>query len=292
MGCQKFYHCKHKSSSFSKKKKGTTKKFPCTFFCPPTHSSSCLRSDILGATQSLSKPHFPVLDKVKSLPPVEIDEVLRLRLRRLGKGFEDLEGFGVSEMASIVLQKMVDHTIVIDSHCRGATSIPDTGTFMYRRNALQHSLMSLPPGDDLDVGEASSACLYESIRLATIIYSVAVTFPLPILTGIFRRLTIALRETVDNSRLDPCWQLYPKVQLWVLILGGVAASRTDERTWYVQRIAAVTRALNLLEWDDVVEEIEKYLWLDSVCDPGGRNLWMEVISERFSLSLAEGGVSN
>lgn len=203
-------------------------------------------------------------------------------MRKLGKGFEGLRDFGVSERASTVLQNMVDLTIIIDGHCRGAKTIPDMGIFIYRRNALQHSLISLPTGDDLDVGEVSSACLYESIRLAAIIYSVAVTFPLPPLTGIFQKLATALKNIMESSKFDPCWQLCPQTLLWILTLGGITAARTAERTWYVQNLDAVAGALNLLEWDDVVDNNEEYLWLDSACNSGGSSLWMEVINDRFS----------
>jgi hypothetical protein len=186
---------------------------------------------------------------------------------------------GINNDAANVFQSMVDLTLVIDSHCRGINPITDFKVFIEKRNAIQHSLMSLPTGDELEDGEISSVCLYESIRHTAIIYSVAVTFPLPPVSGIFRKLAGSLKDILEKSKLDPCWLLCPKTLLWMLILGGIAASETTDRAWYVQNLAALSIALNLTEWKDVAEEAENYLWLESACDAGGSSLWNEVKNE-------------
>ncbi|PVH80073.1 hypothetical protein DL98DRAFT_419234, partial [Cadophora sp. DSE1049] len=238
-------------------------------------------SDVLGATQNLSKPHFPLLFAAKDLPVLEIDRILRLPLRKLGQGFASLNPFGINEPALGVIQTMVDVSMIIDGHTRGVRPITDMAAFVLRRNATQHNLMSLPSGEELGVGEVSSVCLYESIRHAVLIYSVAVTFPLPPLTGIFGKLATALKKIMEASKFDPCWQLCPKTLLWILVLGGIAASDTKERTWYVQNVEAVSGALKLSEWQDVIENIEEYLWLENACDNGGRILWDDVVNDRF-----------
>ncbi|KAK0099539.1 hypothetical protein ONS95_000264 [Cadophora gregata] len=238
-------------------------------------------SDVLGATQSLCRPHFPLLAAAKDLPALEIDRMLRLSLRNLGRGFESLNPFGINESALGVIRNMVDVSMVIDGHTRGVRPITDMAAFVLKRNATQHSLMSLASGEELGVGEVSSICLYDSIRHAVMIYSTAVTFPLPPLTGIFGKLATALKNIMETSKFDPCWQLCPKTLLWILVLGGIAASGTKERAWYVQNVEAVSGALKLLEWQDVVDNIEEYLWLESACDTAGRILWDEVVSDRF-----------
>jgi hypothetical protein len=177
---------------------------------------------------------------------------------------------------------MVDLTVVIDYHCRGVRPIVDIVDFIDTRNAIQHSLMSLLTGDELNYGQVSSVCLYESIRYTAIIYSAAVTFPLPPSTGIFRTTTTRLKNILDESKSDPCWQLCPNVLLWILVLGGIASSGTVERGWYVQNLAAVSTAMNSSEWEQVTEKLENYLWLDSACDTGGRLLWTEVLADRTS----------
>jgi len=233
------------------------------------------RSDILGSTQHLCRPYWPLLSRTTTT-----DDTRIVLSEGLGRAFRSLCRFGINSDAANVLQSMVDLTLIIDSHCRGISPIPDLRDFIEKRNAIQHSLMSLSTGDELPYGEISSVCLYESIRFAAIIYSVAVTFPLPPLSGIFRKLASSLRKILENSKLDPCWQVWPKALLWTLILGGISAFETTDRVWYVQNLATLSRVLNLTEWEDAAEEVGNYLWLGSACDAGGRSLWDEVENKR------------
>lgn len=233
-------------------------------------------ADILGCTQHLCKPSWPLLRQ-----PSFTDEAGGILPQNLGQAFRRLVPFGINNDAANVLQSMVDLTLIIDSHCRGIHPISDFKVFIERRNAIQHSLMSLSNGDELESGEVGSICLYESIRHAAIIYSVAVTFPLPPVSGIFRKLAGGLQNILEESKLDPCWQLCPKTLLWILLLGGIAASGTMDRVWYVQNLVTLSSALNLIEWKDVAEEVENYLWLESACDTGGSNLWDEMKNARL-----------
>ncbi|PMD48019.1 hypothetical protein L207DRAFT_505123, partial [Hyaloscypha variabilis F] len=232
-------------------------------------------SDILGATQHLSKPYWPLLRRTEVT-----DDPHNFPPGKLGQGFEKLLLFGINKDMANVLHSMVELTHIIDFHCRGVTSILDLGLFIEQRNTLQHSLMSLATGDELKYGEISSVCLYESIRHTAIIFSIAVTFPMPPISGIFGKVAGELRDILEKSKLDPCWQLCPKTLLWMLILGGIAASGTSDRAWYVRNLVALSEALNLTEWEDAALETENYLWLESACDAGGNSLWNEVKSAR------------
>lgn len=212
-------------------------------------------------------------------------------VERLGQGFQDLLAFGINDSAASVFQAMTDLAAVIDCHLRGIKPISDIVAFIDRRNVVQHSLMSLPRGDELNYGEVNSVCLYESIRHAAIIYSAAVTFPLPPHAGVFRMLATLLQKILEECKFDPCWQLCPRALLWILVLGGIASFDTVERTWYVQNLAAVSAALNLSEWEEVAEELGNYLWLQSACEGGGRLLWVEVLSDRPHLEENILGIS-
>jgi hypothetical protein len=187
---------------------------------------------------------------------------------------------GINEKAAIVLQDIADLTTIIDDHCRGSKFISDIRVLIDHRNTVQHDLLSLPTGDELEPGDVRSVCLYDSIRHAAVIYSAAVTFPLPPLTGIFRKLSSSLKKVVDESKLDPCWQMRPKTLLWILVLGGIAATNAPERIWYVQKLSALSISLGFPDWDEVAEELGTYLWLESACEVGGRLLWMEVMNHR------------
>jgi hypothetical protein len=184
-----------------------------------------------------------------------------------------------------VLQQMVDLTIVIDCHCRGTIPIKDFTAYIDRRNSVQHRLMSLPSGEELLEEEVTSTCLYESIRHTALIYSAAVTFPLPALSGHFHKLAAILQPLLESSKFDTCWRHCRKALLWILVLGGIAASGTSERGWFVRNIAIVAKVLKLGRWEEVTEVLEGFLWLDSACDAGGRILWAEVTRGRLPRSI-------
>jgi hypothetical protein len=212
---------------------------------------------------------------------MDVDKSHILFRNGLGSGFHDLLACGVTETAIIIFEAMADLTVVIDLHIQGILPISDMTLFIDRRNHIQHRLLSLQDGKELNYGEVSSPRMYEAIRLASMIFSVAVIFPVPPYKGIFRKLSGRLKSVADESKFDPCWQLYPNTLLWILILGGIASLDTEERVWYVQNLAAVSTSLNLFEWENVVENLKHYLWLQSACDTSGRALWQEVTRERI-----------
>ncbi len=179
-----------------------------------------------------------------------------------------------------VLQSMVDLTIIIDCHYQGTKPIKDFTPFIDRRNSVQHALMALPSGDDLVDDKVRSVCLYEAIRHVAYIYSAAVTFPLPAMSGHFHKLAALLQPMLEASKFDICWRHCPTTLLWILVLGGIASSETPERPWFVRSILMVTKVLKLNTWEQVTEIMEGFLWLDSACDAGGRILWAEVTTGR------------
>ena len=182
---------------------------------------------------------------------------------------------------------MADLTLIIDNHCRGIISIPSITVLIDQRNTVQHNLLSLPTGAELEASEVRFTALYDSICHTAIIYSAAVIFPLPPLTGILRRFATVLKTIMKESQSDPDWRHCPKTLIWMLVLGGIAATDTPERKWYVQNLAAVSAALKIEEWEDVEEELGAYLWLQSACDAGGQLLWVEVVDERQARERVE-----
>lgn len=207
---------------------------------------------------------------------IYIPDILRLPLRRLGQGFLGLMAFGITNQSLSAIQTIVDFTAIIDCHCRGVKLIKDPTQFIDKRNAVQHQLISLPSGEELTEGLIGSPHIYECVRLAMMIYSAAVTFPLPPITGIFHRLAYLLRNVLEKSRAEPHWRSSSRPLLWILVMGGIAAFGTIERSWYVRSLAAVLSAMKLSAWKQVSDEMGHYLWLESACDSAGRLLWIEV----------------
>ena len=75
------------------------------------------------------------------------------------------------------------------------------------------------------------------------------------------------------------------VLLWMMVLGGIASSDKPERPWFVSQLALIVRKLRLMDWGGVEDILESFLWLESACGKGGRELWDEVISSSYIVPL-------
>jgi hypothetical protein len=99
---------------------------------------------------------------------------------RLGHGFLELDPSSITHDALDVIRAMCDLTIDIESYCQGEPATSDLATLIDKRNKTQHILLSLPTYQELSElspCQVSSPCFYESIRLTSLIYSLAVIFP-------------------------------------------------------------------------------------------------------------------
>jgi hypothetical protein len=202
---------------------------------------------------------------------------------RLGQGFLELDPSSITREVLDVLQAMSNLTIDIESYCQGAPATSDLVTLTNERNKIQHTLLSLPTYEELSPFQVSSPCFYESIRLTSLVYSLAVIFPLPAIRSTHQQLATLLKSVLAAPNAARYWKEFPSLLLWCLTLGGIAASSTQCRNWYVQNIMALSTQMGLYAWQDITNEMKRYLWLESACDVSGRELWMEVrlVQERF-----------
>jgi len=106
--------------------------------------------------------------------------------------------------------------------------------------------------------------LYEMCRIAAIIFSLGVTFPLPPenapLSILAKLLWIELRRFDD----DMIWSCSVAIRIlcWALTLGGVATEGTRDRQWFVSKIKAISSRHALFTWDAVKCVLGSIVWLD------------------------------
>lgn len=147
------------------------------------------------------------------------------------------------------------------------------------RNLIQWHIMSLLPGSQLGTRLMDAYPLYESCRLALVIMGVGVVFPLPPqsapLLDLARMLQAELQSTRDFAKVYS--SVSTKLVYWCLILGGIAATGSSERRWYVEEIRRLAGPYGLPEWDRIKRDLKTILWLDRACDFGGRLLWEEAL---------------
>ncbi len=124
--------------------------------------------------------------------------------------------------------------------------------------------------------------MYEVTRLAATIYSLLVIFPISPLTAPFVGLATRLKR--ELSQLDMCNRSLQesKLLVWILVMGGIAATHSAERMWFVIVLKDISNRMALSTWNDVKGLVQAALWLESTNDADGMALWLEVESLSFS----------
>ncbi len=216
--------------------------------------------------------------------------------------------------AAKALTAALDYNVVADTNQdpgrqRRATDVLHISeqSLIHARNDVHHSLLGLPPANSLWGREFA---LYEVLRVAGLIYSDLVLFPLPAETGVRARYARMMREAMEGGRVEGLAKEEAGTVMWCCLLGAVAAAETrdlmisrngaddskragevklGDRDWFVGkvRICAAVLGVGLSRsskgWSEVREVCQKYLWWDDVCDPIGRGVWEEVMALQSAL---------
>ena len=177
-----------------------------------------------------------------------------------------------------VFQVMKAFTSIVEKYQDGSTTEPDLCRISNQRNFVQHRLLSLLPAVELDQDFRKSHPVYEICRLAGLIFGVGVIFPLPVQTTPLPTLVKRLQAELQESSLESDWWFPDAVDIliWVLTLGGIAATGLPNRTWFVATLGRVSAFSGLSKWRDLKLILGQMLWLDSACNFGGQQLWEEV----------------
>jgi hypothetical protein len=123
--------------------------------------------------------------------------------------------------------------------------------------------------------------MYECCRLALIIFGVGIIFPLPAeaapLVQLARMLQLELRSAEYSVAISSSMEAL-HLHFWCVVLGGISATGSQERAWFVYELrrAAVLNAVP--SWGELLAILRPILWLDSACNPAGKELWMEAMS--------------
>jgi len=246
---------------------------------------------IKGACRFLQKPAFPFLAHSDSYltdgrlsVSAQEHAWARRTLGRLGQGFGDVwgqpTGAATAELCE-VLRHICDFTVVVENHTEGRW-IPRTFTVIIdQRNFVQHRLMSLRTAQELGAaGLAVEEPLYECCRLAMIVYSFLVVFPLPPEAGPFEALVASLRAELSRATAvarthPPAPSRWPLL-LWIITMGAIAAIGLPERPWFAVQARTAAARMAMGDWIDMRDVLQSFLWLSSTSDPDGRDLWAEM----------------
>jgi hypothetical protein len=209
-----------------------------------------------------------------------LQEQLGFRPTDLEHGFMRLCKIGFTAELAEIFQAMKAYTSIVRGYQKGSMAEPDMCNITNQRNLVQCHLLSLPAAGQFDQDFRQSHPVYETCRLAGLIFGVGVIFPLPAQTAPFPTLISLLQAELQESHLElnGCFPDVVGVLIWVLTLGGIAATGLPERTWFVAKLGWITAYSGVHKWRDLKQVLESMLWLDCACDCAGQQLWDEVDS--------------
>ncbi|KAK4938990.1 hypothetical protein LTR10_020649 [Elasticomyces elasticus] len=192
----------------------------------------------------------------------------------LGTGFRYFRSNSTGYELLEVLESFSEVTNALDHYARGGSAAPELVDLIEARNASQHRLLSLLP-KRVDLTDAE-VCVQQATRLATMIFSDMVLFPLPPTQRMRPKLARELVDILEACTLLRCWDVHGQVLVWILTLGTVAASFTPERTWYVEQLSYRLSVMSIDDLPELESICSKFLWWQPICGGPVQTLWYEV----------------
>jgi hypothetical protein len=195
-----------------------------------------------------------------------------------GQGFLGLVGLGLTEEALAVMLDMVNMTSLLEAYSQHTLINPHNEALAIRSNEIQHRLLSLPTGPELEKCSGTPHKLYECCRLAALLYAIAALFTLPPSTGCPQRLVLDLKSALKDVHFQDLYGYEAKFYTWVLVLAGIGAEQMPERSWFVHRLQFLLTLESISRWRELKSVVMSFVWMSSVCDEGAMHLWDEVAS--------------
>ena len=128
--------------------------------------------------------------------------------------------------------------------------------------------------------KTSEKHVYETMRLALLIFNNLVIYPMPPPSGIDTRLARFLRQNIhaaleaDAYNKEDCANLL----LWALVLGGISDHYNLNRSWYIEQVQYIlAERPELRTWIKLEQLLTSFLWLDYVLNEEAMKFWLEAI---------------
>lgn len=192
-----------------------------------------------------------------------------------GIGFHAQVPGGLTQASEMVLLELSAVDVLMSENRQRRMPPLQEKMLVDARNAAQYRLLSLPPWEELHPAEQEGRLLaaYECCRITATIYSNSVIFPLPLTTGWHRKLIARLRGILECSNMV-AWSLESSsLLIWCLFIGGIAAYRSCDRSWFESTLQKALCKAQVLQWIDVERVLNAFLWSREACSIGAAALW-------------------
>ncbi|EPE28136.1 hypothetical protein GLAREA_04927 [Glarea lozoyensis ATCC 20868] len=142
-------------------------------------------------------------------------------------------------------------------------------------NYLERKTLLITLSENYSEKDFSTAILYlfsNALTLHIIMFLRDQTCGVPILLLVCTRIRNCL-ERLDIRTLE--FQ-YPEMMLWILMIGGLATSKTADRQWFAKHLADACDASGLKGGDELAVALRDLLWLELYRTPVFSSFWHEV----------------
>ncbi|KAH8805386.1 hypothetical protein F5884DRAFT_445870 [Xylogone sp. PMI_703] len=243
----------------------------------PELSGSFSYADVLHATRRGCKPILDFIPYSPSTSPT-LQSMLNFNWSDVERDFGVYRSIGLSDNMLEVFQAMKELEKKLNP-----TTGAEFALYTDQRNITQYYILSLPQVDTTRNIHWKDA-VYEACRLALILYSMGVTFPMTLTAGPWSRLATELHTLLkDNYSTLAVEESYHSAEFtlirWAVTIGGIAAYETSYRPYFVLLLSKLLPASLILSGsfeDFKSNTLKKILWLDSACDVAGQRIWEEI----------------
>jgi hypothetical protein len=121
--------------------------------------------------------------------------------------------------------------------------------------------------------------LAEPLRLAAHLFLHLAIRELPAHSKTYQKMSEQLQSILpDYMDLEVHGALHSSLSLllWILFIGGVAASDPTTRWYFIKCLTRVSRTLGLQHQDEFIHSLRQTLWAEAYCYPFGWRLWEEM----------------
>lgn len=195
-----------------------------------------------------------------------------------------------------LLVHMVQLIEVANLFCENPGSDRYKRALILGRNEVQHGLLSYPTSQyeftafTLDKGsqQVTDPILVstEIIRIAALIFSDMVFFPLPWALGIKLRLANRMRLIWEYGQMRQIaaylQSTRSELHIWLLWFGCFAAFRSPHQEWFELELLHLFQEMYgqrlwSIEFETVKQILGCFLWWGPVCDLPGEDLWSRIV---------------
>jgi hypothetical protein len=235
-------------------------------------------ADLQNASLELRKPHYPPWDIPALASEVEDPQtnILPANTTSLrASGFQTLLQMGLTKEIYEVLLRLNEASSMVEAFYKGTLRRANLSALLNRRVKVHHAVLSLPTADEACVQEDQRS-IYECCRFSAILYSTAVLFPSPPSKRTLPRIASMMKTTIEDFKLETCFEGGGKLLVWALLLGGIASEGTLERVWFLRRLKPLLAMEGIVQWRLLTDLVDRFLWMDSACEDGALGVWEEL----------------